>query len=100
MTTLWYFLGKLLPVLVFTGAAPQRASSSSGNKLVSQNFLQIDSREPIRAARPDSCCESQKNPRAHENEIGTSTPPLPKKTTPLKGGWGFSSRKTKNPRRP
>ena len=30
--TLWNFLGKLLPVLVFTGAAPRRVSAGSGNK--------------------------------------------------------------------
>ena len=40
----------------------------------------------------------RKNPHAHKNKIGTSTPPLPKKPRPpLKGGilWasGFSSRK-------
>ena len=30
-----YFLGKLLPVLVFTGAAPRRVSTSSGKKTIS-----------------------------------------------------------------
>ena len=46
----------------------------------------------------------RKNPHAHKNKIGTSTPPSWKKprTPPLKGGilwaWGFSSRK--NPKMP
>ena len=36
---LWCFLGSLLPVLVFTGAAPRRVSTSSGNKSVYQSML-------------------------------------------------------------
>ena len=42
----------------------------------------------------------RKNPHAHKNKIGTSTPPLPKnpRPPPPKGGnlwvWGFSSRKS------
>ena len=43
---------------------------------------------------------NRKNPHAHKNKIGTSTPPSKKKTQnppPSKGGilwaWGFSSRK-------
>ena len=46
---------------------------------------------------------SRKNPHAHKNKIGTSTPPSKKtQNPPLKGGilwaWGFSSRK--NPKMP
>ena len=43
--------------------------------------------------------QNRKNPHAHKNQIGTSTPPPSKKTQnpPLKGGiswaWGFSCRK-------
>ena len=32
---LWHFLGTSLPVLIFTGAAPRRVSTSSGKKRVS-----------------------------------------------------------------
>ena len=39
---MWYFLGKLLPVLMFTGAAPRRASTSSGKKSVSRSHCQQD----------------------------------------------------------
>ena len=36
---LWYSLAKLLPVLVCTGAAPRRVSTSRGKKSVSQSAL-------------------------------------------------------------
>ena len=44
-----------------------------------------------------SNCSLRKNPRAHKNKIGTSTPP-PFKPPPQRGilwAWGFSSRKSK-----
>ena len=90
----------------------RRVLRRGSEKGVSRRCLE---RPPVEYAplgvRPKRACQqvlrkrvsnTRKNPRAHKNKIGTSTPPPSKKLRtpppPLKGGilwaWGLSSRKT------
>ena len=61
-----------------------------------ENYRQLSSQRRVHSVV--NIAGARKNPHAHKNKIGTSTPPSKKaQKPPLKGGilwaWGFSSRK-------